>query len=151
RQLWTFNTRTVVEKAVGSGCRSAIVFAEVSVKLVGTALGHQLNLAAAASSIRSTGVGRHATEFLNPIHGSITDSRSYLAGGLIVRVDSVDGDVSVVSAGTGNRTDSVCPGCTNVISDHTGLQTNQRRGGTSNLNGKLFQPPLANDVSDTRV
>ena len=67
---------------------------------VGTTLGHQLDLAAAASALGSTGVGGNCTELLNRVDRSVTNRRSELARGYIVRVDTIDRDVTLVSART---------------------------------------------------
>src|SRR6185369_3050774 len=100
RQLRPRNASAIVEEAVSCGSGSAIVFTQVAVEVVGTTLGHQLDLAAAASALGSTGVGRNCTELLNRVDRSVTNRRSELARGHIVRVDTIDGDVALVSART---------------------------------------------------
>src|SRR5687768_17883352 len=76
-------------------------------KAVGAALGHQLNLPTAAATFGRVGVGRYSSKLLDRIDGGIADRSRKLPCRLIVGVDSIDRDVSLVSARTRDRPGAV--------------------------------------------
>ena len=63
----------IIKEAICCCLCRAIVFADVAVKLVRTALGHQFNLAACAATFVCTRIGRNGAKLLNRVDRRVAD------------------------------------------------------------------------------
>src|SRR5262245_7924744 len=141
----------VVEKSICRCQRGTVELTQRPVKIVGAAFGNHLNLTAAAATFGGAWIGRDGSKFLNRIDGGIADCRRKLPSSLVIGVDSVNGDVSLVGARAGDGAYAVDACGPEILSDNAGLQTYERGRGIANLNRKFLQPARADDIADTGV
>src|SRR5262245_582627 len=106
-QLGPIDSRLVIEECIRCRQRCACVFAQRPVESVAAAFGYHLNLTAAAAAFGGAGIGRNGSEFLNRVDRSIADCGRKLPGGLVVGVNSVNGDVSLVGSRSGDRAHAI--------------------------------------------
>src|SRR5262249_27340029 len=129
---------SVIEKCVSRGQRGSIVFAKITVKYVAAALGYHLNLTAVAAAFGGGGIRRNGSEFLNRIDRSIADCNRKLSGGLVIRVNSINGDVPLVGPRSSNGADAIDVCGSYIVSDNSWLQANKRGRRISKLYRKFL-------------
>src|SRR5690242_13039726 len=151
RKLRPRNSTAIIEEAVGCRCGRAIELAERAVPIIRAALGDQFDLTAAAATFRCSRIRSDRAELLNRIDRRIAGCCKGLARGLIISIDSVDGDVALVCTRAGYGTYAICGASADVVTDNTGLQTNQCRRRVAKLNRQLLHAALFNNVSDTGI
>src|SRR6266403_326907 len=115
------------------------------------ALGYQFNLATTAPAFGCAGVSCDGSEFLDRIDGRVADGGKCLSSSLVVGIDSVDRDVSLVSSRTSNRPYAICSACADIVPDYSGAQTKECRRRIAKLDRKIGHSTLINDVCDTGV
>src|SRR5215218_10688996 len=110
-------------------------------ELVRTTSRNDLHLASRASSFRSTRIGGDRSELLYRVDRCVAGRCGELSRRLIVGVKTIDGDVALVGAGSGHGTDAVGRGGPELVTDHTGLQADQRCRRAADLDRKLTKLP----------
>src|SRR5262245_28529702 len=129
---------SVVEKCVRRSQRGTVEFAHLTVEKVAAAFSYHLYLAAAAATVIRARIGRNGSEFLNRINGSVADRGKCLVGSLVISVNSINSDISLVSARACDGAYTIAGQCPSpgpqIISDNTGLQSQERSRRIAKLN-----------------
>src|SRR5207248_1577624 len=116
------------------------------------ALGYERDLLAGAAAFRSKRIGGFAAEFLDGVDGRVRGGGKGLAGAEVVDIQTVERDVALVDARSGDRAGAAVVGIIDAGRDcHARLKLGQRRDRVTELNGQVVHFPDIKVVSDGRV
>src|SRR5207237_1715412 len=151
RQLRARDAAPVVEEAVGGGRGGAVELAQRPVEQVRAALRDQLDLAAAAPALGGAGVGRDGAELLYRVDGRVARRGGELPRGLVVGVNAVHRDVTLVGARAGHGAHAVGGRRADVVADDARLEADERGRRAANLHGQVNEAARLDDVADAGV